>query len=410
MVIDDRGAKALHLTGTGMKPSFRTATPGQLAEALQDARNYTLTLFECFLAQGADARVPYLPTIQPPLWLFGHIAWFAEWYVLREATSSHPADALHASLLTYGDDWFDANLVAHQARWTLDLPSAGAIKTYCYEVFDRVLDKLSRTASDPVSLYPYRLALAYEDRQAEAMVRTLQVLGVNAPPHLAQASLPHWSQGQVRFPGGTHSMGSPADSGFVFDNEKWAHPQYVSTFSMDSTLVSNVQYMEFIEDGGYQKPQYWSPGGKLWLMAQERGAPRFWHRDGKQWRAERFGNVCGLFANEPVRHVNLYEAQAYCLWSGRRLPTETEWEYAACSAHPAMRWGDLWEWTASAFEPYPGFEPDGYREYSRPQFTTHQAVRGASFATPARVRWPKYRNFCLPERDDWLIGFRTCGS
>jgi gamma-glutamyl hercynylcysteine S-oxide synthase len=392
-----------------MKSSFRTATPGQLAEALQDARNYSLSLFDCFLTQGVDGpqRVPYLPTIQPPLWLFGHIAWFAEWFILRDASSSHPADAQRGSMLTYGDDWFDGNL-GHEARWTIDLPSAGALKTYCFEVFDRVLDKLSRTEATPEALYPFRLALAHEDSQAEALVRILQVLGMHASKNIVHPGLPHWAQGQVLFAGGNHQLGSVDDGSFVFDNEKWAHSVYVPTFSIDSTLVNNAQFADFVADGGYQKRQFWSPAGLSWLLGAGASAPHGWVRDGNHWRVERFGEWMILSPTEPVRHINLYEAQAWCVWANRRLPTESEWEWAACSSHPAWRWGDLWEWTASPFEPYPGFVAGPWREYSAPHFMTHQVVRGASFATPSRVRWPRFRNFCLPEQDDWLIGFRTC--
>jgi gamma-glutamyl hercynylcysteine S-oxide synthase len=194
----------------------------------------------------------------------------------------------------------------------------------------------------------------------------------------------------------------------VFDNEKWTHACHVPPFTMDSTLVSNAQYSEFIADGGYQNPRFWSAAGRAWLMRDGRSAPRDWQRDGKHWRGKRFGKLLALPANEPVRHVNLYEAQAYCVWAGRRLPSESEWESAALSAHPALRWGDLWEWTCSPFEPYPGFSPDAYREYSVPCFATHQVLRGASFATRLRLRSPKFRNFCLPERNDMFAGFRTC--
>jgi EgtB-related family protein len=122
----------------------------------------------------------------------------------------------------------------------------------------------------------------------------------------------------------------------------------------------------------------------------------------------RFGRLTTLSAHEPVRHVSLYEAQAYCAWANRRLPTEIEWEYAALHGHPAFRWGQLWEWTASPFEPYPGFSADRYREYSAPWFSTHQVLRGASFATPSRLGSAKFRNFYLPDRDDIFSGFRTC--
>jgi gamma-glutamyl hercynylcysteine S-oxide synthase len=111
----------------------------------------------------------------------------------------------------------------------------------------------------------------------------------------------------------------------------------------------------------------------------------------------------------PVVHVNCFEAEAWCRWAGRRLPTEVEWEIAAESgASRGWRWGEVWEWTASAFRPYPGFVADPYREYSAPWFGTHQAVRGASFATRARMRHARYRNFYLPERDDIFVGFRSC--
>lgn len=393
-----------------MNFSFRTATPNELAGALQDAREYALTLFDCFADTGLDVprNVPVVPGIHPPLWELGYIAWFAEWYILREAQSSAPDAAQRTSLLTKGDDWFDPNTVPQRARWSLDLPSTGALKTYCREVLDRVLDKLGRARNEAAALYPYRLALAHEDMRGEALAAVLQTLGVRLPRQLDEHSIPAWAQGEIRFPGGTIELGSKPGDGFVFDNEKWAHAVYVPPFTMDATLVSNAQYGEFIADGGYQNPQFWTVSGREWVMRNDMSAPRDWEPDGRRWRCRRFGRQIALPLHEPVRHVSLYEAQAYCTWAGRRLPMESEWEYAALAAHPALRWGDLWEWTCSPFEPYPGFSVDAYREYSEPHFMTHQSVRGASFATRLRLRSPKFRNFCLPGRNDMFIGFRTC--
>ncbi len=285
------------------KPSFRNASARELGLALRNAHDYTLTLFDCFAAAGMDdvAGLEKNALFSPPLWTLGHLAWFAEWFVLREAESSHPAAAVKTSILTKGDDWFDPATVGQSLRWSQGLPKPGQLKTYFNEVFDRVQDKLSREANDDAALYPYRLALAYQDMQGEHWVGMLQALGLHAPVALERHATPSWAQGEIRFPGGTLQMGSNTDEGFVFDNEKWAHAVYVPAFVMDSNLISNAQFAEFVGDNGYQRPQYWSNAGRQWLMEQERSAPQGWLRDGHWWRCERFGRHLSLIANEPVR-------------------------------------------------------------------------------------------------------------
>jgi ergothioneine biosynthesis protein EgtB len=396
--------------------SFRNAGPRELAAALQDARHYTLALFEALAAIGYDdaARVPRLPIVNPPLWELGHVAWFAEWFVLRGATDSRPGAAAGHSLLARGDDWFDSGTVPHGARWTLDLPPPGAVKTYCHEVLDRILDRLAHETDGDAALYPYRLALAHEDMHGEAFMYTLQTLQSSGAPAPAGplAPRPHGGAtggaGEIAFPGGSFLRGGDQSSGFVFDNEKRAAVVKVAPFAIDAALVSTAAYLDFVHDGGYERAQYWTEAGRTWLMTQERSAPRYWAREGEEWHTVRFGRPVALDLAEPVRHVNLYEAQAWCAWAGRRLPTEDEWEYAATANLPGFAWGQLWEWTASAFLPFAGFEADRYRDYSAPWFGTRQTLRGASFATPARLRSARFRNFYTPERDDIFAGFRSC--
>ncbi|OEZ48702.1 iron(II)-dependent oxidoreductase EgtB [Janthinobacterium sp. MP5059B] len=395
---------------TLINASFRHAGAQQLAQSLQAARQDTLSLFDCYVTAGLDvvAGLPRHPRLTPPLWQLAHIAWFAEWFILREAASSHPADAIYNSLLTRGDDLFDANMVEHRARWKLELPSPGAVKTYCHEVLDRVLDKLSREANVDSALAPYRLALAHEDLCGEEMLAGLQWMGLEAPESLAASPALPPGAGEIAFPGGTIELGSPRGAGFAFDNESPPYSCYVAPFSIDACAVSNAQFADFVADGGYQNRQFWSAAGSAWLMQQERSSPLYWLREATQWRTMRFGQRTTLPPNEAVRHINLYEAQAYCAWAGRRLATEAEWEYAALSGHPRFHWGQVWEWTATPFEPYPGFAVDAWREYSAPYFMQHQVLRGAAFATPPRLHSARMRAFHAPERGDIFAGLRTC--
>jgi ergothioneine biosynthesis protein EgtB len=310
-----------------------------------------------------------------------------------------------------GDRWFDSNKVAHGSRWALDLPPPHILIRYCREVLDAIRKRLAQAPQDDAALYPFRLVLAHEDMHGEALLYTLQTLGAAAPasfPALGEQA--RAATGELVFAGGDFLCGGEEDPGFVFDNERPPVPCRIDPFTIDAALVSNAAYRAFMSDGGYQRPEYWSAAGQAWLREGERPAPRYWQHDlaGDDWHTVRFGSRAALEPSEPVRHVSLYEAEAYCRWAGRRLPREGEWEVAAASSRPGFDWGRLWEWTASPFLPHAGFKEDRYREYSAPSFGRCQSLRGASFATPMRLRSPRFRNFYAPGRDDIFVGFRTC--
>ncbi len=198
---------------------------------------------------------------------------------------------------------------------------------------------------------------------------------------------PAWPRGDAQYTGGRFELGSRPEAEFIFDNEKWAHEVKVAPFRMARSPVSNAEYVAYVEDGG--------------------APPRYWKRQDGAWLQRRFDKWLSLAPQEPVRHVSALEAEAYCRWARRRLPSEAEWEYAA--GREALA-GGVWEWTSSAFLPYPGFSPDPYEDYSQPWFGTHRVLRGSSFATPSRLARPGFRNFYTPERGDVFCGLRTCAA
>jgi ergothioneine biosynthesis protein EgtB len=381
-----------------------------LDDALADAHRHTWSILADFDA--ARWNVPELPIINPPLWEFGHVGWFAEWWILREAGHDGLGGtvARRPSMLADADRWFDSGRVAHDTRWHLDLPQAPQIRDYVGAVLEGVRSRLASEPDESNALYPYRLALFHEDMHGEALTYMRQTLNLSAP-HAADLAPVNERAGAAAMEGGKFAMGLAEAAGFAFDNEMQMHRVDVAPFEIDRECVSNRAYAEFVDAGGYRDGKLWSPQGLAWLQATGCAQPLRWRKkvdgSGSGWEQLWFGRWRALPLEWPVCHVTAFEAEAYCMWSGRRLPTEPEWECAAGSG--AIRWGDsVWEWLVDAFAPYPGFAPGRYLEYSKPWFHTHRCVRGASFATRSRMRNARYRNFYMPERNDIFVGFRTC--
>lgn len=385
--------------------SLRRAGKRALGAALVDARRATIGLLAGLAP--AQYRIPYRPTWNPPLWELGHVGWFQEYWCERWRGADREAAA---SLLAQADGWFDSRVVAHPTRWTQPLPTLAATHDYLARVLDAALASLERQEDDDRSLYFHRLVLYHELMHQEAFAYTLQNLGYAMPPGadwLPRAAPP--ANGPIDLPAAEHRLGAAPRSGFVFDNEKWAHPVALAPCRIDAQPVTCGQFRAFVEDGGYRDPRWWDPQALERLRAEGREAPAIWRRAGPDWRIHWFGRELPLPEQSAVVQVSAFEAQAYCRWAGRSLPTEAQWERAALS-RADFRWGDeAWEWTASDFLPFTGFAADPYAEYSAPWFGTHRVVRGGSFATPPALRDPKFRNFYEPWRNDLFIGFRTCG-
>ena len=410
-------------------PSMRSGGKELLSLALMDARNHTLHLFSQYqnALESVNYVVPQWASVNPPLWELGHIGWFQEWWIARNThrslgTRCEPADTRLASIEPNADGWWDSAHVPHSTRWALDLPNVNSIRAYLLDTLESTLELLEKADETDDALYFYRLCLFHEDMHSEALVYMAQTLGIAFDKDMVQAftPAPMTVREPMLIPACTWQLGSTAADGFSFDNERPQHQVDVPEFEIDAQPVTWAQYVEFVDDDGYDRQELWSAEGWQWLQStansEGRRAPRYVDQIGVASGAvmqTRFGIARRMHGSQPAMHMSWYEADAWCRWARRRLPFEVEWEVAA---HTASRrgflWGNVWEWTGTTFRGYSnetgGFTPDPYVDYSQPWFGSHKVLRGASFATRARMKSPKYRNFYLPERDDMFCGFRSC--
>jgi iron(II)-dependent oxidoreductase len=362
----------------------KLAEPAQLERDLLDSRARAMRVTASL--DGERLLGPRLAIVNPPLWEIGHVSWFQERWCLRQRADG----SLGASILPGADALYDSSAVAHDTRWDLPLPDLKSTRAYGDAVLALVRERLVREPDSEALQYFVRLATFHEDMHAEAFLYTRQTLGYSEPDFDFQSmdvDATNRLKGDIELSGGTFMLGATPADGFVFDNEKWAHPVELAAFRIARSPVTNAAYLAFVDQGG--------------------AAPRYWKEQDGAWLERRFDRWLPIEPEAPVRHVSWNEAQAYCLWAKRRLPTEGEWELAALSGG-IPRTAGVWEWTASSFGPYPGFVLDPYKEYSAPWFGTHKVLRGGSFAAPARLTRPTFRNFYTPDRGDIFSGFRTC--
>jgi ergothioneine biosynthesis protein EgtB len=410
--------------------------PGQdaLAERYRAVRALTQALATPL--SDADATVQSMPDASPAKWHLAHVSWFFETFVLRDHVEGYrPFDDRFAYLF---NSYYEAEGPRHARpmRGMLTRPSLNEVRAYRAHVDAALLAAMPHLPEAACTLVT--LGLQHEQQHQELLLTDLQHLFSLNPiapalfdaPRAMPAPVPgplHWIEGRE----GLVEIGDDGKAGFAFDCEGPRHKVFLRPHALAHRPITNGEWVSFIEDGGYRDPALWLSDGWAWVQAEGIEAPLYWQRGEKGWT--RFG----LDGRQPVNpaapacHISLYEADAYASWAGARLPTEAEWESAALNIAPTsgeqldgaacprpraaedgtsltQMFGDVWEWTGSAYRPYPGFRtaPGAVGEYNGKFMSGQFVLKGGSCTTPRGHVRASYRNFFHPHQRWQFTGLR----
>jgi ergothioneine biosynthesis protein EgtB len=382
----------------------------------------------------ADATIQPMPDASPAKWHLAHTTWFFETFVLRDHVPDHrPFDESWAYLFnSYYEGEGDRH--ARPRRGMLSRPSLDQIRAYRAAVDSAVAAALPALPGEARALV--ELGLHHEQQHQELMLMDLTSTFAENPLHLAiwpaepaapaaVPEAPNWVTGRE----GIVEIGHDG-AGFAFDCEGPRHRAILTPHALADRLVTNAEWLRFIEDGGYADPLLWLADGWAWVQSEAVEAPLYWQRTEGSWRRFGLDGLQPIDLAAPVTHVSYYEADAFAHWAGARLPTEAEWESAAAALDPdggnqldragpvrprsaegtglRQMFGDVWEWTASAFTPYPGFRPaaGAVGEYNGKFMSGQMVLRGGCCATPRGHVRASYRNFFYPHQRWMFSGVR----
>ena len=391
--------------------------PATLSDAYQRVRSWTERL--CAALETEDYVVQPAADVSPPKWHLGHTSWFWEHFILEPHAPDYRI--FHDDFSFVFNSYYESvgRRVLRTHRGNLSRPTVAEVyryRAYVDEAMTRFLDERSVSAELENLI---ELGLNHEQQHQELLTTDIKyILGHN--PLFPAIEMPVNEQlsdlpiPAVHIPEGIYSIGFQQESGgFCFDNELGSHRVYLNETTLEGQLVTNADYLEFIEAGGYQQFQHWLSDGWAWVNANRIEAPLYWHRVEGQWHTYTFSGLQPVDLNVPVCHVSYYEADAYARWRGRRLPTEAEWETAALLSNDhRLAWGLRWEWTGSAYLPYPGFRTaeGAVGEYNGKFMSGQMVLRGGSIATPEGHSRPTYRNFFQPDKRWQFTGIRLAAS
>ncbi|MBB5438098.1 ergothioneine biosynthesis protein EgtB [Pedobacter sp. AK017] len=363
----------------------------------------------CAPLQTEDYVVQPVVDVSPPKWHLGHTTWFFETFLLQPFLDHY--QVCNADYNYVFNSYYETvgNRVIRTDRGNLSRPGVSEIYQYRSYVDQAMLSLLQEEITAEIKEL-LLLGFNHEQQHQELLLTDIKyILGNNPlfPPYRQPGSevIPNnvKTAEMISFKEGIYEIGYSGD-GFCFDNELGRHKVYLHPFNLSSQLVSNGEYLKFIEDGGYTNFNYWHAEGWDWVKNNQVIAPMYWHWIDDKWFIYTLEGLMPLVPDETLAHVSYYEAYAFANWAGKRLPTEFEWEVAA----DFLDWGTRWEWTGSAYLPYPGFTkaPGAIGEYNGKFMVNQKVLRGASVATPVGHSRNTYRNFFHPHLRWQFTGIR----
>ncbi|HEV3326377.1 MAG TPA: ergothioneine biosynthesis protein EgtB [Puia sp.] len=370
----------------------------------------------CQPLQKEDYVVQPIADVSPPKWHLGHTTWFWEAFVLTPHQAGY--QSCNPDYNYVFNSYYETigARVVRTDRGNLSRPSVDEIYSYRRYVDENMTSLIAAGPGQQLEKIII-LGLNHEQQHQELLYTDIKyILGHNplfpawsdhdidegAPPPQPGSS-PASGAGFLSIPAGLYEIGYEGNE-FCFDNEQARHKVYLNDFQIAAGLVTNEEWLAFMEAGGYKNFRYWHAEGWDWVKNQAAGAPLYWHFIEDRWHQYTMAGLRPLDKRQPVCHINYYEATAYAAWKGSRLPTEWEWEAASAK----FGWGKRWEWTESAYLPYPGFtKAEGaIGEYNGKFMVSQMVLRGASVATPAGHSRPTYRNFFHPHLRWQFTGIR----
>ena len=368
----------------------------------------------CRNLSAEDYVVQPVVDVSPPKWHLAHTTWFFETFILSAHSSGY--QVFHPAWGYLFNSYYETvgERVPRADRGNLSRPTVDEVYAYRSFVDDAMAQFLERNDLSPELEALVVLGLNHEKQHQELLITDIKyILGHNPlyPPlevpelRSVQAVASELTEQWAAVGGGVYSVGVPAShKGFSFDNEHGAHKQYIEDFEIRRSLVTNREYLAFIEDGGYQRFDLWHSDGWSWVQETNAEAPLYWQKPEQEWMVYDFNGLRPVEPDLPVAHVNFYEASAFAAWKGCRLPTESEWEVASHK----IQWGERWEWTNSAYLPYPGFSTasGAVGEYNGKFMVNQMVLRGGSVATPEGHSRKTYRNFFQPWLQWQYMGIR----